>query len=40
MFINQIKPDFKTKLHGFCISHESDLVKNRIFYHKNIEEIE
>jgi hypothetical protein len=35
MYINQIKPDQKTKLHGFCISHESTLVKNRIYYHKD-----
>ena len=41
MFINQIMPDKKTNYHGFCISHEeSKLVRQRTYYHKNIEVIE
>lgn len=40
MFINQIKPDKNTKCHGFCISHESKLVRTRVYYHKNLEAIE
>lgn len=40
MFINQIKPDKNTKCHGFCISHESKLVRTRVYYHKNLEVIE
>lgn len=40
MYINQIKPDQKTKLHGFMISHESSLVKNRVYYSKSKEEVE
>lgn len=35
-----MKPDAKTKLHGFCISHDSIYVKNRFFFHKNKETIE
>ena len=40
MYINQIKPDKTTSCHGFCISHESKLVRTRVFYHKNQEVIE
>ena len=40
MFINQIKPDKDKKCHGFCISHESPVVKTKLYYHKNREVIE
>ena len=40
MFINQIKPDKNTKAHGFCIMHESKLVRTRVYYHKSQEVIE
>ena len=35
MYISQIKPDKKTKCHGFIVSHESKLVRTRVFYHKS-----
>jgi hypothetical protein len=40
MYINQIKPDKKTKCHGFIISHESKLVRTRVIYHRSHEVIE
>jgi hypothetical protein len=40
MYINQIKPDKTTSCHGFCISHESKLVRSRVFHHKNQEVVE
>jgi len=40
MFVDQIKTDKSMKVHGFCIYHESKLVRKRVYYHKNIEVIE
>lgn len=40
MFINQVKPDKNSKAHGFVISSESDQVRVRVYYHKNVEVIE
>jgi hypothetical protein len=33
-------PDKSSKSHGFCILHESKLVRVRTYYHKNLEVIE
>jgi hypothetical protein len=40
LFINQIKFDANTGCHGFIISHNSDLFRTRIFYHKSQEVID
>ena len=40
MYINQIVADKGTRMHGFCISHESKMVRTRIFYNKNREVVE
>ena len=40
MFINQVKPDKNSKAHGFMISSESEMIRVRVYYHKNVEVIE
>ena len=40
IYINQIVPDKGTRMHGFCISHESKMVRTRVFYNKNREVVE